>query len=138
MRNDQKPTCSSCIIFEPPSFKILSLLCGYHTPQYSLKINQIPAIAFSPYNIKIATHQFEFFWLSNPLYGTAMQIEEALITDHLCASRVSWKFRIVTTYNFAVTYPWGFLFSWKVSYFLTVSIVFPVDKQNFTSQQLKN
>ena len=37
-------------------------------------------------------------------------------------------------YNFAVTGPWNLLFSQKVAYFLTISIVFSVYKQNFTAQ----
>ena len=43
--------------------------------------------------------------------GTAIQIEKALIDDRLRASKVSWKFRIPTVYNFAVIYPWSLLFS---------------------------
>ena len=39
-----------------------------------------------------------------------------------------------TLYNFAIIYPWNFLFSQKVACFLTVSIVFSVYKQNFTAQ----
>ena len=38
------------------------------------------------------------------------------------------------TENFAVIYPWNFLFSEKVACFLTLSIVFSVYKQNFTAQ----
>ena len=53
-----------------------------------------------------------------------MQIEKALTTDRL---RVS-KFRIPAIYNFAVFYPWNLQFSWKVAYFLTVSIAFSVYK----------
>ena len=34
-----------------------------------------------------------------------MQIEKALINDHLHVSKVSWKFRIQTICNFAVIYP---------------------------------
>ena len=45
----------------------------------------------------------------------------------------SWKFRIPTIYNFGVIYPWNLLFSYKAAYFLTVSIVFSVYKQNFTA-----
>ena len=66
--------------------------------------------------------------------GIVMQIEQALINDHLRVSKVSWKFRIPTIYNFVVIYPWNLLFSLKVAYFLTVSIVFSVCKQNFTAQ----
>ena len=64
--------------------------------------------------------------------GTVMQIGNALINDRLHVSNVSWKFRIQTIYNFAVLYHLNFKFSQKVAYFLTVSIVFSVDKQNFT------
>ena len=63
-----------------------------------------------------------------------MEIEKALINDRLRVSKVSWKFRILTIYNFAVIYPWNLLISYKVAYFLTVSIVFSVKKQNFTDQ----
>ena len=51
-------------------------------------------------------------------------------------SKVPWKFHIPTIYNFAAIYPWNLLFSWKVAYFLTISIVFSVHKQNFTAQKL--
>ena len=40
-----------------------------------------------------------------------MQIEKALINDLLRVSKVSWKFRIPSIYNFAVIYPWNLLFS---------------------------
>ena len=63
-----------------------------------------------------------------------MQIEKALINDGLGVSKVPWKFRIPTFYNFAVIYPWNLLFTEKVAYFLTVSIVFSVNKQNFKAQ----
>ena len=43
--------------------------------------------------------------------GTAMQIEKALINDRLRISKLSWKSRISTIYNFAVIYPWNLLFS---------------------------
>ena len=35
-----------------------------------------------------------------------------------------------TIYNFAVTYPWNLLVSEKVTYFLTIPIVFTVQKLN--------
>ena len=63
-----------------------------------------------------------------------MQIEKALINDHLHVSKISWKFRMPTIYNFAVIYPWNLLFLKKVAYFFTVSIVFSVYKQKFTTQ----
>ena len=66
--------------------------------------------------------------------GTVMQIEKALTIDRSCVSKVFRKFRIPTIYNFAVIYPWILLFFWKVAYFLTVSIVFPVYKKSFTAQ----
>ena len=63
-----------------------------------------------------------------------MQIGKALINDRLSVSKVSWKFRIPTIYNFVVIYPWNMLYSEKVVYFLTVSIVFSVYKQNSLAQ----
>ena len=38
------------------------------------------------------------------LKGTFMQIEKAWINDRLRVSKVMWKFRIPTIYNFAVVY----------------------------------
>ena len=67
-----------------------------------------------------------------------MQIENALMNDLLRVSKVSWKFCIPTSYDFAVIYPWNLLFSEKVVYLLTVSTGFFVYKQNFTGQLLKN
>ena len=63
-----------------------------------------------------------------------MQIKKPLISGCLRVSKVSWKFRVASIYNFALIYPWNLLFSLKVAYFLTVSIVFSVYKQNFTAQ----
>ena len=63
-----------------------------------------------------------------------MQIEKAPINNRLRVSKVSWKVRISIIWNFAVIYPWNLLFSLKVDYFLTVSIVFSVYEQNFTAQ----
>ena len=63
-----------------------------------------------------------------------MQIQKALINNHFCVSEVSWKFCIVTIYNFVAIYLWNVLISWKVAYFLAVSIVFSVYKQDFTAQ----
>ena len=37
--------------------------------------------------------------------GTDMQIEKALINDHLRVSEVSWKFYIPIINNFSVIYP---------------------------------
>ena len=39
------------------------------------------------------------------LKGTVMQTEKALMNVRLYVSKVSWKFRIPTMYNFAVIYP---------------------------------
>ena len=63
-----------------------------------------------------------------------MQIEKAPINDRALVSKVSCKFCITTIYNFAVIYPWNLLFLKNVAYFLTVSIVFYVNKQNFTAR----
>ena len=70
--------------------------------------------------------------------GTVMQIEKRLVNDRLRASKVSWRFPIPTIYNFALICPWNLLFSLKVLYFLTVSIIFSVYQQNFTAQEIKN
>ena len=61
MENDQKPRCSSCIVIEPHNFKICH-------PQYMVTKNiAIPAIVFSPPNLKILpTQHMEVFWVSNP------------------------------------------------------------------------
>ena len=66
MGNDQKPRFSSCIVIEPHNFKILSFfLHGYHTSQ--LKNIAIPAIAFSPHNLKFyQTANWNFWEVSNP------------------------------------------------------------------------
>ena len=63
-----------------------------------------------------------------------MQIEKALIKDRVRVSKVLWKFRFPFIYNFVVIYPWNMLFSQKVIYFLKVSIVFSVNKQNFMAR----
>ena len=63
-----------------------------------------------------------------------MQLEKVLINDRLRVSKVSWKFRIPTIYNFGVIYSWNLQFSQKVNYFLAVYIVFSVYKKNFTTQ----
>ena len=68
------------------------------------------------------------------LKGTVMQIEKVLINDCLRISKLSRKFRMPTIYNFEVIYPWNLPFSWKVAYFLTVSRVFSVYKQNFKKE----
>ena len=69
--------------------------------------------------------------------GTVVQIEKTLINGCLFVSKVSREFRIQTMYSFVVIDPWNLLFS-KVVYFLIISIVFSLYKQNFTAQYLKN
>ena len=66
--------------------------------------------------------------------NTVMQIEKAQINDRLSVLKVFQKFGIPTIYNSAVIYPWNLLFSEKVAYFLIISIVFSIYKQNFTAQ----
>ena len=66
--------------------------------------------------------------------GTVMQIEKPQINDRLRVWKLSWKFCLPTVYNFAVIYPLNLLFSEKVAYLSTGSIVFSVYKQNFTDQ----
>ena len=51
-----------------------------------------------------------------PLKGTVMQIEKPLIKDRLGISKVFWKFRIPTIYNFAVIYPWNLLIQFLLSF----------------------
>ena len=48
--------------------------------------------------------------------GTVMQIEKPLIKDRLGISKVFWKFRIPTIYNFAVIYPWNLLIQFLLSF----------------------
>ena len=65
--------------------------------------------------------------------GAVMQTEKTLINNHVLVSEVSGKFRISCIYNFAVICLSSLLFFKKEGYFLTVSIVFSVYKQNFTA-----
>ena len=57
--------------------------------------------------------------------GAVMKIEKALINDSVRVSEVLRKFCIPTIYNFA---------EFTSDYFLTVSILLSVYKQNFTAQ----
>ena len=66
-----------------------------------------------------------------------MQIEKALINDRLRFWKVPWKFCISTIYNFAVIYPWNLQFSYEVTYFLRVSVVFSVYKKILRLNNLK-
>ena len=54
-----------------------------------------------------------FFYVGKDvkIKATVMQIEKAPTNDRLHFSKVSWKFPILTIYNFAVIYPWNLLFS---------------------------
>ena len=63
-----------------------------------------------------------------------MQIEKVSMNDYGRVSKKSWKFGIPTIYNFATIYQWNLLFSEKAAYFLTVSTVFSVYKQNVLAQ----
>ena len=75
---------------------------------------------FQLVNSEMDTHKL-LFWKSKTMWhktqkfrcfkGTGMQIEKAQINDRLGLSKVSWKFYILTIYNFAVTCPWNLLFS---------------------------
>ena len=58
----------------------------------------------SVHKSSILSFSDEFWDLSPNIKGTVMQIKKALINDHLRVSKVSWKFRIPTIYNFAVIY----------------------------------
>ena len=62
--------------------------------------------------------------VKNPEFSTlkvtVMYSENALVNNRLCVSKISWKFRISTIFNFAVIYLWNLLFS-----------------QNFTVQKLE-
>ena len=64
-----------------------------------------------------------------------MENEKLLINDLLHAWRVSWKFLIPTMCNFLVNTPMNFFFKKKIVCFLTLSIVFPVCKQPFSSSK---
>ena len=66
-----------------------------------------------------------------------MQIKKALTNDCLPISKVPGKFRISTTYNFGVTFQWNLLFSLKLAYLLTASIVFSVYKRKLTTHWLE-
>ena len=66
--------------------------------------------------------------------GTVMQIEKALIMTAYMFQKYSESFAFQLFIIFAVIYSWNLLFSYKVAYFLTVSIVFFVYKENVTAQ----
>ena len=65
--------------------------------------------------------------------GTVMQIEKPLNSNRLSVLRCS-TFRISTIHNLQKFTHEICFFLKKVAYFLTVSIVFSVYKQNFTAQ----
>ena len=73
------------------------------------------------------------FWRT--LKGTVMQTEKVLINDCLSVLTVSWKFCGPTIYNFAVIYPWKFLFFKKGRLlFNSFYCLLSVYKQNFTAK----
>ena len=59
-----------------------------------------------------------------PYTLTVMQFKKQLINDRLRVSDISSKFRILTTYYYAVIFSWNLKFSEKIAFFLTVTIVF--------------
>ena len=62
-----------------------------------------------------------------------MKIGKALVNYCLGVSEPSWIFRIPPVSNGAVIYPWNFIFSVKIPYFLIVSADFSVYKKNYCS-----
>ena len=78
---------------------------------YILTVSKV----FSVYKQNFRNQQFK---------GKVMQFEKALTNGCLCISKVSWKFRIPTIYNLALTYPWILQFFLKVAYFFTFFIGF--------------
>ena len=78
----------------------------------------------------VAIYTSKSFYTSKILFaqfkGTIIQIEKTLISNRLCVSKVSWKCRIPTIYNFPelsrdICY-------FLENYFLTVVLVFSVYK----------
>ena len=53
---------------------------------------------------------FNHLYVLSLFKDKVMQIERALINDHLRVPKVSWRFRIPAIYNFAVIYPWNLMF----------------------------
>ena len=84
----------------------------------------------------LQTYFFNDTFLLFNLKCRVTQIEKALINDRLRLSKVSWKFRISSIYNFVVIYPWNLLFS-SICYILTVSIAFYVYKKTVRLNELK-
>ena len=68
----------------------------YRTPLVAAFVNSSFENAISSLKLKESSFVIK---------GTIMQIEEALINDRSRVSKVYRKFRIPTTYNFAVIYP---------------------------------
>ena len=56
-----------------------------------------------PFNSQKISYAVSDFDLSH-FKGTVMQIEKAQTNDSLRASKLSWKFRFLSLYNFAVIY----------------------------------
>ena len=63
-----------------------------------------------------------------------MQIEKALINDHLRVLKVSWNFRILTVYNFCSNLHVKFAIFLEGSLLLNSFMVFSVYKHNFMAQ----
>ena len=69
------------------------------------------------YNVASWKRATNFSWIQDNtaffffLKGAVMQLEKVLINDRLRVSKVSWKFRIPTIYNFGVIYSWNLQFS---------------------------
>ena len=55
---------------------------------------------------------------------TVISIEKLLINDHLRVSKVSWKFRILTSYNFAVIYLWNIFLKSSPTFQQILSLLF--------------
>ena len=74
----------------------------------NLRLNEISVLTFFPILLQNKVKPIRNSCKSNLwLKGTVIQIEKAMINDRLRFSKVSWKFRIPTIYNFAVIYPWN-------------------------------
>ena len=70
------------------------------------RINILPTVVVFRNNIEMESNL-----LVMSFKGNVMQTGKALVNDHSLISKVSWKFWIPTSHNFAVIYPWNLLFS---------------------------
>ena len=78
-------------------------------PKCSVSIGSVRSVCISCYVVYY--HVIRRVGLVGQFKGTFVHIEKVLINDRVRVSKVSWKFRIPTFYNFAVIYPWNLLFS---------------------------